>query len=325
MSGPSWRSPSSSFLPSRTIWKWSSNCVRPACTGRNPPALQQSAGILAGKTLVLTGTLPTLTRDAAKEMIEAAGGKVAGSVSKKTDYVVAGEEAGQQAGKGAGTGCDHPRRGRLAGLAGIETRLGSTIWISESKEFQGRDMKKVRKAVFPVAGLGTRFLPATKASPKEMLPIVDKPLIQYAVEEAVAAGITDMIFVSSRTKRAIEDHFDKAYELETELAARGKNAMLELVQSIRPAGVNFIYIRQAEALGLGHAVLCAQPVVGDEPFAVILADDLIDGSPPVMKQMVDHYDYYQCSVLGVQQVAPEETASYGIVDATAAWPSVCRE
>ncbi|MBI1284931.1 MAG: UTP--glucose-1-phosphate uridylyltransferase GalU [Thiobacillus sp.] len=176
-------------------------------------------------------------------------------------------------------------------------------------------MQKVKKAVFPVAGLGTRFLPATKASPKEMLPIVDKPLIQYAVEEAMDAGITDIIFISSRTKRTVEDHFDKAYELETELAARGKHRDLELVQSIRPAGVNFIYIRQAEALGLGHAVLCAQPVVGNEPFAVILADDLIDGAPAAMKQMVDQYDFYQCSVLGVQQVAPEETASYGIVDA----------
>ena len=177
-------------------------------------------------------------------------------------------------------------------------------------------MQKVKKAVFPVAGLGTRFLPATKASPKEMLPIVDKPLIQYAVEEAMDAGITDIIFISSRTKRTVEDHFDKAYELETELEARGKKRVLELVQSIRPAGVNFIYIRQAEALGLGHAVLCAKPVIGNEPFAVILADDLIDGKPPVMKQMVDQYDFYQCSVLGVQQVAPAETASYGIVDAT---------
>ncbi|KAB2325335.1 UTP--glucose-1-phosphate uridylyltransferase GalU [Betaproteobacteria bacterium SCN1] len=177
-------------------------------------------------------------------------------------------------------------------------------------------MIKVTKAVFPVAGLGTRFLPATKASPKEMLPIVDKPLIQYAVEEAMAAGITDIIFISSRTKRTVEDHFDKAYELETELEARGKKRVLELVQSIRPSGVNFIYIRQAEALGLGHAVLCAQPVVGNEPFAVLLADDLLDGVPPVMKQMVDQYDYYQCSVLGVQQVPREDTGAYGIVDAT---------
>jgi UTP--glucose-1-phosphate uridylyltransferase len=177
-------------------------------------------------------------------------------------------------------------------------------------------MQKVTKAVFPVAGLGTRFLPATKASPKEMLPIVDKPLIQYAVEEAIEAGMTDIIFISSRTKRTVEDHFDKAYELETELETRGKNKVLDLVQSIRPAGVNFIYIRQAEALGLGHAVLCAKPVIGNEPFAVILADDLIDATPPVMKQMADKYDYYQCSVLGVQEVAPEETASYGIVDAS---------
>jgi len=177
-------------------------------------------------------------------------------------------------------------------------------------------MIKVTKAVFPVAGLGTRFLPATKASPKEMLPIVDKPLIQYAVEEAMDAGITDIIFISSRTKRTVEDHFDKAYELETELEARGKKRVLELVQSIRPSGVNFIYIRQAEALGLGHAVLCAQPVVGNEPFAVLLADDLLDGEPPVMKQMVDQYHYYQCSVLGVQQVPREDTGAYGIVDAT---------
>ena len=134
-------------------------------------------------------------------------------------------------------------------------------------------MKKVKKAVFPVAGLGTRFLPATKASPKEMMPIVDKPLIQYAVEEAVAAGITDMIFVTGRTKRAIEDHFDKAYELETELAAKNKTEMLEFVRNLLPKDINCIYIRQPEALGLGHAVLCARPVVGDEPFAVLLADE----------------------------------------------------
>jgi UTP--glucose-1-phosphate uridylyltransferase len=177
-------------------------------------------------------------------------------------------------------------------------------------------MQTVKKAVFPVAGLGTRFLPATKASPKEMLPIVDKPLIQYAVEEAVAAGITDIIFISSRTKRTVEDHFDKAYELETELQMRGKDRTLNLVKSIRPAGVNFIYVRQAEALGLGHAVLCAQPVVGKEPFAVILADDLLDGGTPVMKQMVEQYNYYRCSILGVQQVAREDTAAYGIVDAS---------
>jgi len=176
-------------------------------------------------------------------------------------------------------------------------------------------MKKVRKAVFPVAGMGTRFLPATKASPKEMLPIVDKPLIQYAVEEAVAAGVTDMIFVTGRSKRAIEDHFDKAYELETELEARGKTEMLNFVRNMIPRHINCIYIRQAEALGLGHAVLCAKPVVGDEPFAVLLADDLLDGEPPVLKQMVDNYDYYRCSVLGVQDVPRSDTKSYGIVDA----------
>ena len=159
-------------------------------------------------------------------------------------------------------------------------------------------MKKVRKAVFPVAGLGTRFLPATKASPKEMLTVVDKPLIQYAVEEAVAAGITEMVFVTGRSKRAIEDHFDKAYELESELAQKNKLALLEVVQNILPKHVNCIYIRQSEPLGLGHAVLCAKPVIGDEPFAVLLADDLLDGETPVMKQMVDCYDYYRCSVLG---------------------------
>jgi UTP--glucose-1-phosphate uridylyltransferase len=174
-------------------------------------------------------------------------------------------------------------------------------------------MTKVTKAVFPVAGMGTRFLPATKASPKEMMPIVDKPLIQYAVEEAVAAGITDMIFVTGRSKRAIEDHFDKAYELETELAARGKHEMLEFVRSMLPKNINCIYIRQAEALGLGHAVLCAKPAVGDEPFAVLLADDLLDGQPPVMRQMVDAFNYYHCSVLGVQDVPRADTRSYGIV------------
>jgi UTP--glucose-1-phosphate uridylyltransferase len=175
-------------------------------------------------------------------------------------------------------------------------------------------MKKVTKAVFPVAGLGTRFLPATKASPKEMMPIVDKPLIQYAVEEAVSAGITDMIFVTGRTKRAIEDHFDKAYELESELAQRGKMELLEFVQNLLPKNMNCIYIRQPEALGLGHAVLCAFPAIGDEPFAVLLADDLLDNDPPVMKQMVDVYNYYRSSVVGVQQVPQADTRSYGIVD-----------
>jgi UTP--glucose-1-phosphate uridylyltransferase len=174
-------------------------------------------------------------------------------------------------------------------------------------------MNKITKAIFPVAGLGTRFLPATKASPKEMMPIVDKPLIQYAVEEAIAAGITDMIFITGRSKRAIADHFDKSYELENELERKGKMEMLDFVRKILPKNVNCIYIRQSEALGLGHAVLCARPVVNDEPFAVLLADDLLDGDPPVMKQMVDAYDYYHCSVLGVQEVPREETRAYGIV------------
>lgn len=178
-------------------------------------------------------------------------------------------------------------------------------------------MKKlVKKAVFPVAGLGTRFLPATKASPKEMLPIVDKPLIQYAVEEAVAAGVDTLIFVTSRTKRAIEDHFDKAYELETELATRGKTETLKALQDIVPTGVTCVYIRQAEALGLGHAVNCAARVVGDEPFAVILADDMIDdGARGCLKQMVGVYDEWQCSVLGTEKIHPSETQSYGIVKA----------
>ncbi|MDO9273273.1 MAG: UTP--glucose-1-phosphate uridylyltransferase GalU [Rugosibacter sp.] len=175
--------------------------------------------------------------------------------------------------------------------------------------------KKITKAVFPVAGMGTRFLPATKASPKEMMPIVDKPLIQYAVEEAVAAGITDMIFVTGRSKRSIEDHFDKAYELESELERKGKTELLEFVRNLLPKDINCIYLRQPEPLGLGHAVLCALPVVGDEPFAVLLADDLLDGEPSVMKQMVDIYNYYKTSVIGVQNVPRADTKSYGIVDA----------
>ena len=177
-------------------------------------------------------------------------------------------------------------------------------------------MKKITKAVFPVAGMGSRFLPATKASPKEMMPIVDKPLIQYAVEEAVAAGITDMVFITGRNKRAIEDHFDKAYELEAELAMRGKEELLRVVREVIPAHINCIYIRQAEPLGLGHAVLCAQPVVQDEPFAVILADDLIDAAIPIIKQMAEVFRQQQCSVLGVQNVPREQTRQYGIVSST---------
>ena len=165
--------------------------------------------------------------------------------------------------------------------------------------------KRIRKAVFPVAGMGSRFLPATKASPKEMLPVVDKPLIQFAVEEAIEAGLTDMIFVTGRTKRAIEDHFDKAYELETELAAKNKNDLLEVVQSVLPKGITCVYIRQAEPLGLGHAVGCARDVVDDEPFAVILADDLIDGKPGALKQMVDCAHRHNGSELGVEDVPRE--------------------
>ena len=176
-------------------------------------------------------------------------------------------------------------------------------------------MKKIRKAVFPVAGLGTRFLPATKASPKEMLTVVDKPLIQYAVEEAVAAGITELIFVTGRSKRAIEDHFDKAFELETELEKKGKTEMLAVVRNILPRSVQCVYLRQAEALGLGHAVLCAREVVGDEPFAVLLADDLLDAQPVVFKQMTDAYEEHHASLLAVQEVPRAETASYGIVAA----------
>ncbi len=174
-------------------------------------------------------------------------------------------------------------------------------------------MKPITKAVFPVAGLGTRFLPATKASPKEMMPIVDKPLIQFAVEEAVAAGMTDLIFVTGRSKRAIEDHFDKAYELENELEIRGRKALLDAVRNILPKHINCIYIRQTEALGLGHAVLCAKPAVGDEPFAVLLADDLIVAQRAVTLQMVEVHKRYNSTVLGVQEVPRSDTGSYGIV------------
>jgi len=172
---------------------------------------------------------------------------------------------------------------------------------------------KLRKAVFPVAGFGSRFLPVTKASPKEMLPIVDKPLIQYAVEEAAACGITEMIFVTGRNKRAIEDHFDKAYELETELERKNKDVLLDMVRSVLPEGVRCIYIRQAEPLGLGHAVLCAASVVGDEPFAVLLADDLIDADPPAMCRMAEIFAQKGTSLLGVEEVPRDQTQSYGIV------------
>ncbi len=180
---------------------------------------------------------------------------------------------------------------------------------------------RVRKAVFPVAGLGTRFLPATKASPKEMLSVVDKPLIQYAVEEAYEAGIRDMIFVTGRSKRAIEDHFDTAYELESELQAAGKTEMLELVRSIAPADMHCLFVRQPRSLGLGHAVLCAQPLVGDEPFAVLLADDLMvgnPGGPGVMAQMTAAFEKQGRSLLAVQEVPAEHTKRYGIIKGEAA-------
>lgn len=173
----------------------------------------------------------------------------------------------------------------------------------------------VKKAVFPVAGLGTRFLPATKANPKEMLTVVDKPLIQYAAEEAVNAGIEELIFVTSSSKRAIEDHFDKNYELESELERKGKTDLLKIVREVVPANVTCVYVRQPEALGLGHAVLCAKPVVGDEPFAVILADDLINNSGNcVLGQMISVYNDHHASILGVEEVPAEETEKYGIVD-----------
>ena len=174
-------------------------------------------------------------------------------------------------------------------------------------------MKKVRKAIFPVGGLGTRFLPATKANPKEMLPIVDKPLIQYAAEEAVDAGIEVLVFVTGRNKRSIPDHFDKAYELEKELEAHGKTDRLEAVRNILPPEISCVYIRQPEARGLGHAILCGKSVIGNEPFAIILADDLIDSDPGCLKQMVDIYEREQCGVIGVQQVDNKDVGSYGVI------------
>ena len=174
----------------------------------------------------------------------------------------------------------------------------------------------VNKAIFPVAGLGTRFLPATKAQPKEMLPVVDKPLIQYAVEEAYAAGIREMIFVTGRHKRPIEDHFDMSFELEAMLEAAGKQDLLDVVHSVKPADMECIYVRQAQALGLGHAVMCARRLIGNEPFAVLLADDLMVGEPPVMAQMVEQYREWRTSILAVQEVPPEHTRRYGMVAGT---------
>jgi len=172
---------------------------------------------------------------------------------------------------------------------------------------------KITKAIFPVAGLGTRFLPATKAQPKEMLPVVDKPLIQYAVEEAYAAGVREMIFVTGRHKRPIEDHFDMTFELEVALEKSGKQDLLDVVRSVKPDDMECIYVRQAQALGLGHAVLCAQKLVGNEPFAVLLADDLMVGQVPVLKQMVEQFNEWRVSILAVQEVPAEHTRRYGIV------------
>ncbi|HUG56928.1 MAG TPA: UTP--glucose-1-phosphate uridylyltransferase GalU [Candidimonas sp.] len=174
-------------------------------------------------------------------------------------------------------------------------------------------MKPIRKAVFPVAGLGTRFLPATKAMPKEMLPIVDKPLIQYAVEEAIAAGITDLIFITGRNKRAIEDHFDRVPELEADLEAKNKMELLEVVRNVIPSHVNCIYTRQTAPLGLGHAVLCAAPIVGNEPFVVLLADDLIDSTTSVTQQLVEAAHQQNGSVLAIQNIERENTNKYGII------------
>ena len=174
----------------------------------------------------------------------------------------------------------------------------------------------VTKAIFPVAGLGTRFLPATKAQPKEMLPVVDKPLIQYAVEEAYAAGVREMIFVTGRHKRPIEDHFDMTFELEVALEKSAKHELLEVVRSVKPDDMECIYVRQAQALGLGHAVLCGQRLIGNQPFAVLLADDLMVGEPPVLKQMVDQFADWRASILAVQEVPAEHTRRYGIVAGT---------
>ncbi len=174
-------------------------------------------------------------------------------------------------------------------------------------------MKPVRKAVFPVAGLGTRFLPATKAMPKEMLPIVDKPLIQYAVDEAIAAGITELVFITGRNKRAIEDHFDRVPELELELESKGKEELLNVLRDMLPSHVNCIYTRQSKPLGLGHAVLCAAPIVGNEPFAVILADDLLDSDKSVTRQLVEAAHQHNGSILAIQDVDRSQTDRYGII------------
>ena len=181
----------------------------------------------------------------------------------------------------------------------------------------------IRKAVFPAAGLGTRFLPATKAQPKEMLPLVDKPIIQYGVEEAVESGIGNIILVTGRGKNAIEDHFDVSVELETFLEARGKKELLAEVRKISNL-INFSYVRQGEPLGLGHAVLVTRPLVGDEPFAVVLGDDVIDASPPALRQMITVFEEVQGPVLAIERVPREDVSSYGIIDAKEMRPGVYR-
>lgn len=192
--------------------------------------------------------------------------------------------------------------------------------LAKNRDFGAADLskpsKKIRKALFPVAGMGTRFLPATKANPKEMMPIVDKPLIQFAVEEAIAAGITELIFVTSSSKRAIEDHFDSHFELEARLASQQKYALLDEVRNVLPTGVSCVYIRQSEPLGLGHAVLCARPVIGDEPFAVLLADDLVDNhraSSPCLETMLTAFEYYQASVIAIEVIDLADCQQYGMV------------
>ncbi|MDU0809710.1 MAG: UTP--glucose-1-phosphate uridylyltransferase GalU [Burkholderia sp.] len=174
-------------------------------------------------------------------------------------------------------------------------------------------MFKITKAVLPVAGFGTRFLPATKVILKEMLPIVDKPLIQYAVDEAIISGITEIIFITGRSKQTVEDYFDKSYEIERKLEEQGKNELLEVVRNIKPSHINFHYVHQQKALGLGHAILCAEKIIKNNPFAVILVDDLLDGTPPVMKQIIDVFNCYQKSVIGIEKISLSDTKSYGII------------